>query len=166
MNLWVHDRLKPKLSKISVIFSNSDKEKNLQYVQDYEPDNEEIQHVRILLYGPVGVGKSSFINSVSNVVRGRMTTPALTNAAEKSDISFTRKVRKLQKPKTALTNRYVRFKYTKKFMHLHTSTQTADPHLSHRRGAVLCPIYVSFSLSFFLFCLFDLILLWVLAPSS
>ncbi|TDG95869.1 hypothetical protein EPR50_G00244420, partial [Perca flavescens] len=64
--------------------------RDLQYVKDYEPENDDIKHVRILLYGPVGAGKSSFINSVSNVLRGRMTTPALTSATT-SDRSFTTK---------------------------------------------------------------------------
>ncbi|TDH06466.1 hypothetical protein EPR50_G00113660 [Perca flavescens] len=62
--------------------------RDLQYVQDYEPENDDIKHVRILLYGPVGVGKSSFVNSVSNVLRGRMTTPALASSTT-SDKSFT-----------------------------------------------------------------------------
>ncbi|XP_028447318.1 interferon-induced protein 44-like [Perca flavescens] len=62
--------------------------RDLQYMKDYEPGNDDIKHLRILLYGPVGVGKSSFINSVSNVLRGRMTTPALTSAMT-SDQSFT-----------------------------------------------------------------------------
>ncbi|XP_039674331.1 interferon-induced protein 44-like [Perca fluviatilis] len=65
-----------------------DKATDLQYVKDYEPENDDIKHVRILLYGPVGVGKSSFVNSVSNVLRGRMTTPALASATT-SDKSFT-----------------------------------------------------------------------------
>ncbi|XP_035860510.1 interferon-induced protein 44-like [Sander lucioperca] len=65
-----------------------DKAEDLQYVKDYEPGNDDIKHLRILLYGPVGAGKSSFIKSVSNVLRGRMTTPALTSATT-SDKSFT-----------------------------------------------------------------------------
>ncbi|XP_028446536.1 interferon-induced protein 44 isoform X2 [Perca flavescens] len=65
-----------------------DKEKDLQYVQDYEPGNDDLKHLRILLYGPVGAGKSSFINSVSSTLQGRMTIPALTSATT-SDRSFT-----------------------------------------------------------------------------
>ncbi|MEQ2272391.1 hypothetical protein XENORESO_021266 [Xenotaenia resolanae] len=51
----------------------------------------EIKHIRVLLYGPVGVGKSSFINSVNNVFKGRMTNEALASSTT-SDKSFTRKV--------------------------------------------------------------------------
>ncbi|XP_035990919.1 interferon-induced protein 44-like [Fundulus heteroclitus] len=48
-----------------------------QYVQEYKPAQDDIRYLRVLLYGPVGAGRSSFINSVSNVMRGRMSTPAL-----------------------------------------------------------------------------------------
>ncbi|MED6252586.1 hypothetical protein ATANTOWER_013920, partial [Ataeniobius toweri] len=67
-----------------------EKKKNLDYVQKYKPENDVIRYLRVLLYGPVGAGKSSFINSVSNVLRGRMTIPALASATT-SDISFTTK---------------------------------------------------------------------------
>ncbi|XP_039649828.1 interferon-induced protein 44-like [Perca fluviatilis] len=65
-----------------------DKERDLQYVKDYEPENNDIKHIRILLCGPVGAGKSSFINSVSNVLRDRMTIPAAASSTT-SDKSFT-----------------------------------------------------------------------------
>uniref|UniRef100_A0A087YEL0 Interferon-induced protein 44-like n=1 Tax=Poecilia formosa TaxID=48698 RepID=A0A087YEL0_POEFO len=63
---------------------------NLKYVQKYKPEQDDIRYLRVLLYGPVGAGKSSFINSVSNVLRGRMTIPALASAMT-SDKSFTKK---------------------------------------------------------------------------
>lgn len=50
----------------------------------------EVEHLRILLHGPVGVGKSSFINSVSSVLQGRVTTLVQTDAA--TEDSFTEKV--------------------------------------------------------------------------
>ncbi|MED6277628.1 hypothetical protein CHARACLAT_015464 [Characodon lateralis] len=67
-----------------------ERQKDLQYVQEYKPENAEIRYLRALLFGHVGAGKSSFINSISNVLRGRMTMPALASAMT-SDTSFTRK---------------------------------------------------------------------------
>ncbi|XP_014864559.1 PREDICTED: interferon-induced protein 44-like isoform X2 [Poecilia mexicana] len=67
-----------------------EKQMNLQYVQEYKPEKDDIRYLRVLLYGPVGSGKSSFINSVSNVIRGRMTIPALASAMT-SDQSFTKR---------------------------------------------------------------------------
>lgn len=65
-----------------------DNKSNLQYVQDYKPETSNIRYLRVLLYGPVGAGKSSFINSVCSVLRGRIMIPALTSATT-SDRSFT-----------------------------------------------------------------------------
>ncbi|KAK5620521.1 hypothetical protein CRENBAI_022717 [Crenichthys baileyi] len=66
-----------------------DRQRDLQYAQEYKPAREDIRYLRVLLYGPVGAGKSSFINSVSNVLRERITIPALANATT-SDKSFTK----------------------------------------------------------------------------
>ncbi|XP_043987729.1 interferon-induced protein 44-like [Gambusia affinis] len=62
---------------------------SLQYLKNFQPQNEEAT-IRVLLHGPVGAGKSSFINSVNNVLQGRMTTEALASATT-SDQSFTLK---------------------------------------------------------------------------
>ncbi|XP_044221328.1 interferon-induced protein 44-like [Thunnus albacares] len=80
----------PTLSEPWRQISWGDKETDLQYVQSYTPvnTNKEIKHLRVLLYGPVGAGKSSFINSVSNIVRRRMTHLA-TPSAFFSERSFT-----------------------------------------------------------------------------
>ncbi|XP_018540152.1 interferon-induced protein 44 [Lates calcarifer] len=65
------------------------KEEQLTAVKNYKPINDDIEHLQILLYGPVGAGKSSFINSVSNVLRGRLTLPASVCSVN-SEISFTK----------------------------------------------------------------------------
>ncbi|XP_062264908.1 interferon-induced protein 44-like [Platichthys flesus] len=60
---------------------------NLEFVKSYQPQNKQVKHLRILLYGPVGAGKSSFINSVDTVLKGRPAGRAATDAISKS--SFT-----------------------------------------------------------------------------
>ncbi|XP_008401137.1 interferon-induced protein 44-like, partial [Poecilia reticulata] len=68
---------------------NRNKDELLQYVKNFQPQNEEVKAIRVLLHGPVGAGKSSFINSVNNVLQGRMTNRALTSTIT-SDQSFTK----------------------------------------------------------------------------
>ena len=63
----------------------------LQNVKNYKP-HVEGQQIRILLHGPVGAGKSSFINSVQSVLRGSMYTQALEDNIGHD--SFTKKVRR------------------------------------------------------------------------
>ncbi|XP_044024158.1 interferon-induced protein 44-like isoform X2 [Siniperca chuatsi] len=53
-----------------------DKERELKYVNNYKPQTKD-QQLRILLHGPVGAGKSSFINSVKSVLQNKMCRQAL-----------------------------------------------------------------------------------------
>ncbi|KAL7384386.1 hypothetical protein ABVT39_001187 [Epinephelus coioides] len=69
---------------------NWEDKESLQYVRDYKPVTDGIKHLRVLLYGPVGAGKSSFINSVISTIRGRMSVPAAASATT-AGRSFTKK---------------------------------------------------------------------------
>ncbi|KAL3053913.1 hypothetical protein OYC64_006273 [Pagothenia borchgrevinki] len=70
----------------SVPWGNNERE--LQIVKEYQPFKKDVQ-LRIMLYGPVGAGKSSFINSVESVLRGKITNRAKTDGI--GGKSFTQK---------------------------------------------------------------------------
>ncbi|XP_059183523.1 interferon-induced protein 44-like [Centropristis striata] len=75
-------------SKGKELKGKPDEQEDLTFVKNYQP-KEGATHLRILLHGPVGAGKSSFINSVDSVLQGRITDRALTDATSGS--SFTKK---------------------------------------------------------------------------
>ncbi|XP_045571451.1 interferon-induced protein 44 isoform X4 [Salmo salar] len=64
------------------------REELLTGLKAYVPRNADIEHVRILLDGPVGAGKSSFINSINNIFQNKTTSKALADSAM-ADQSFT-----------------------------------------------------------------------------
>ncbi|XP_072224776.1 interferon-induced protein 44-like [Leuresthes tenuis] len=66
----------------------------IEFVKTYHPRNDNISHLRILLQGPVGAGKSSFINSVESVILNRISGRAMTDASSGS--SFTKKLKAFQ----------------------------------------------------------------------
>ncbi|XP_036945006.1 interferon-induced protein 44-like isoform X2 [Acanthopagrus latus] len=61
----------------------------LDLIKRYKPKNNEASRLRILLHGPIGAGKSSFINSVKSVLQGSISIQAPTDAT--SGTSFTTK---------------------------------------------------------------------------
>ncbi|GAA6069936.1 interferon-induced protein 44-like, partial [Tachysurus ichikawai] len=63
-----------------------EKDELLHYVNEFKPSCEVL---RIMLYGPVGSGKSSFINSVQRVILGRNAMSALENSSRQGT-SFTK----------------------------------------------------------------------------
>ncbi|XP_072301559.1 interferon-induced protein 44-like [Eucyclogobius newberryi] len=66
------------------------KEELLNAINRYTPRHGE-KHLRVLVYGPVGAGKSSFINSVASALYGRIYIDAAANTSDSTARSFTLK---------------------------------------------------------------------------
>ncbi len=62
----------------------------MESVRSFKPASETVTEARILLVGPVGAGKSSFISSVQSVFSGRVINRAMVGSS--SSASFTKKV--------------------------------------------------------------------------
>ncbi|KAI7810997.1 interferon-induced protein 44-like isoform X1 [Triplophysa rosa] len=60
----------------------------LKRLKEFTLSNPDINHIGILVAGQIGAGKSSFINSVTNVFEGRITNRAQVNSSA-TDHSFT-----------------------------------------------------------------------------
>ncbi|XP_074513071.1 interferon-induced protein 44-like isoform X1 [Sebastes fasciatus] len=71
--------------------SSDHNERDLEYVKEYPLHNDEVQQLRVLLYGPVGSGKSTFINSVESLLKGKITDRAPKDAT--TGESYTTKYR-------------------------------------------------------------------------
>ncbi|XP_055081919.1 interferon-induced protein 44-like [Periophthalmus magnuspinnatus] len=61
----------------------------LSLIKNFRPSKDEVKRLHILLYGPVGGGKSTFINSVNTVLRGTSAIPASACASDNECKSFT-----------------------------------------------------------------------------
>ncbi|KAL2087143.1 hypothetical protein ACEWY4_018202 [Coilia grayii] len=87
-------------------FDASRKQELIDEVRNLKVTNPEVQCLRILVHGPVGVGKSSFINSIESIFRGRMAQGALADAM--SGTSFTKKFHS-QKFRDVKTGKFLPF---------------------------------------------------------
>ncbi|XP_022530111.1 interferon-induced protein 44-like [Astyanax mexicanus] len=70
----------------------SEKTEIFKELEDFKPHSESNSIIRILLYGPIGAGKSCFINSVQRVLLGRNSAGALEQGAQMGK-SFTNTIR-------------------------------------------------------------------------
>lgn len=72
---------------------------HLQFVEHYQPVKYDFQ-LRFMVYGPVGTGKSSFINSVESALRGEITGRAKTYAKHGKSYTTKYKAYKIEKGET------------------------------------------------------------------
>ncbi|XP_031715220.1 interferon-induced protein 44 [Anarrhichthys ocellatus] len=70
-------------------FESRQKTSLMKTVSSYKPSSGEVTQAQVLLLGPVGSGKSSFISSVQSVFNGRVTNRAMVGS---SSTSFTKKL--------------------------------------------------------------------------
>ncbi|XP_014855104.1 PREDICTED: interferon-induced protein 44-like [Poecilia mexicana] len=81
-----------------------DRESDLQFINNYKPKGEGQEKFRILLHGPVGAGKSSFINSVISILESRICRRA--TACNTGQGSFTREYQSYRIKKGNQDNEY------------------------------------------------------------
>uniref|UniRef100_UPI00398F3773 interferon-induced protein 44-like n=1 Tax=Pristiophorus japonicus TaxID=55135 RepID=UPI00398F3773 len=76
----------------NLTWTRNSRNKLIDFIKSYKPYVSSVSKARVLLIGPVGGGKSSFINSTNSVFRGHVTSRSLagaTNAPKKySTYSF------------------------------------------------------------------------------
>ncbi|KAG8007048.1 Interferon-induced protein 44 [Nibea albiflora] len=70
---------------------------DLQFMTGYQPHNKDLKQQRILIYGPAGSGKSSFINSVDSVLQHRVTNRAAMDAISRESFTIEYRTYKIQK---------------------------------------------------------------------
>lgn len=86
--------------KCVVYCAQRSREELIEKVESYTPAGGAVSEARVLLLGPVGAGKSSFISSVQSVFSGRVLNRAMVGSSVSA--SFTKKVKKTRKKLTVL----------------------------------------------------------------
>ena len=67
----------------------------MESVRSYKPACDSVAAARVLLVGPVGAGKSSFISSVQSMFYGRVVNRAMVGSSSSSSTSFTKQVEEM-----------------------------------------------------------------------
>ncbi|XP_041960410.1 interferon-induced protein 44-like isoform X1 [Alosa sapidissima] len=101
-----HPSCSPLLQEPWRILDWSKRDEMKDHLRRLEISNEDVKHLRILVHGPVGAGKSSFINSIDSIFQGRMTngTTAEGNAGHSCTKTY-----KTNKIKNGEYGSYLRF---------------------------------------------------------
>ncbi|KAG5276467.1 hypothetical protein AALO_G00132380 [Alosa alosa] len=69
---------------------------SVETIRSYAPAPDSVPAARVLLVGPVGVGKSSFINSIQSVFYGRVVNRTMVGTSLNSSVSFTKQLQSYQ----------------------------------------------------------------------
>ncbi|XP_041748071.1 interferon-induced protein 44-like [Coregonus clupeaformis] len=85
-----------------VSWSKQNRDEMVRVLRNFELNDPDVGQLRCLLHGPVGAGKSSFINSVNNVFQGRITSGALVAAASGTSFTMTYKTHYIKNGKSRL----------------------------------------------------------------
>ncbi|KAK3511101.1 hypothetical protein QTP70_030306 [Hemibagrus guttatus] len=73
--------------------SEDNKSNMLRKLNEFMPGSAEVSKLNILIHGPIGSGKSSFVDSVKTALQGHNTTSALADSAAGKSHSFTLKLK-------------------------------------------------------------------------
>ncbi|XP_060685984.1 interferon-induced protein 44-like [Hemiscyllium ocellatum] len=68
----------------NINWTKESKQELLKFIMEYQPFASSVSKARVLLIGPVGGGKSSFVNSVNSVFRGHVTNRTQVGSGSRS----------------------------------------------------------------------------------
>ncbi|KAK9980575.1 hypothetical protein ABG768_000169, partial [Culter alburnus] len=74
-------------------FDWGQKEALKKKLENFSPSDPNVKDIKILVAGQVGAGKSSFINSIDSVFKGRISSRALVSSSAGDSVSFTQKLK-------------------------------------------------------------------------